>query len=158
VVNAAGDIFRLIPASVATTPFTTADAGKHAGDARKKEGSLYQGETLTINDSTDLSKVMVGPNGACAHSIRMGRSPLPSGSVPGVGDVGYQWRITIEAQGPTALLDSLYLVFYADSGWWDYKMVTDSTRKTHSIDFNSPLPGINRIRWYTATTGHIPNG
>ena len=61
VVNAKGGVWRLVAAGTATAEFTTADAGKVTGTAVAAGGSLFQGEWVSINGSTDLSKVIIGP-------------------------------------------------------------------------------------------------
>lgn len=49
-----------------TSNFTTADAGKMSGTA---QGNMAQGSQVSINGSTDLSQIIVGPDNAYVQSI-----------------------------------------------------------------------------------------
>lgn len=49
-----------------TSNFTTSDAGKTSGTA---QGNMAQGSQVSINGSTDLSQIIVGPSGANVQFI-----------------------------------------------------------------------------------------
>lgn len=145
-VNPDNDVWRLVAAEMATTEFTTRDAGKVTGTAVAADGSLFQGERVSINGSADLSKVMVGNSGARVYSISLDRSLIP----------GVFYTLSIEGQGPWGLGAGSMFVFIEDEGGFtEYKMFWSSQRHTLTIDYNGTKAGIKRISWSdTATDPH----
>ncbi|HXW82126.1 MAG TPA: hypothetical protein VEJ84_21695, partial [Acidimicrobiales bacterium] len=138
VVNRENKVYRLVPGQVATAEFTTKDAGKVTGTALATGGSLFQGETVSINGSTDLSKVIVGNSGACVYSIRLDRSILP----------GVFYTLFIDGQGPSGLFaGSLYIHIEDEGGYTEPKSFWSSQRHTITMDFDGSKAGIKRISW-----------
>ena len=138
VVNQAGNVYRLSAAQTATAAFATGDAGKVTGSATVSGGSLFQGESVSINGSTDLSKVIVGNRGARVYSIRLDRSPIP----------GVFYRLSIDGQGPSGLdSGSMYITLRDEGGFTDYKQFWSSEHHTLTIDYNGAKAGITRISW-----------
>jgi hypothetical protein len=138
VVNQQGSINRLVAGATATAAFTTADAGKVTGTARATGGSLFQGESLSINGSTDLSQVVVGNSGARVYSIRLDRSSLP----------GVFYTLFIDGQGPAGLgSGSMYVYLEDEGGFTEYKQFYSREHHTLTIDYNGTKAGIRRISW-----------
>jgi hypothetical protein len=107
------DPWRLVAAEMATAEFTTRDAGKVRGTAVAADGSLFQGERVSINGSTDLSNVIVGNSGARVYSISLDRSLIP----------GVFYALSIEGQGPSGLgAGSMYVFIEDEGGFTDSKM------------------------------------
>jgi hypothetical protein len=137
-VNQAGQVFRLAPGLTATTGFTTSDAGKVTGTALATAGSLFQDESVSINGSTDLSKVVVGNSGARVYSISLKRSLLP----------GVFYQLSIDGQGPTGATSGSMYIYIEDEGrFTDSKMFFSHSRQTLTIDYNGEKAGIKRISW-----------
>ena len=138
VVNQAGNAFRLVPGLTATAEFSTGDAGKVTGTALAVGGSLFQGESVSINGSTDLRKIIVGNSGACVYSIRLERSPLP----------GVFYRLYIEGQGPAGWGSGSMYVYIEDEGrFTEYKTFFSREHHVLTIDYNGTKAGITRISW-----------
>jgi hypothetical protein len=136
-VNQAGKVFRLSPGLTAKTEFRTPDAGKVTGTALATTGSLFQDESVSINGSTDLSKVIVGNNDACVYSISLKRSPW----------VGVFYQLRIDGQGPSDAFGSMYIHFEDEGGFTDSKLFFKHARDTLTIDYNGEKAGIKRISW-----------
>lgn len=138
VVNSSGAVYRLVADGTPTAEFTTTDAGKVTGTARAAGGSLFQGEWVSINGSTDLSKVIIGNSGAFVYSIRLDRSILP----------GVFYTLSIDGQGPSGLgSGSMYLYIEDEGGFTEYKQFWSSQHHTLTIDYNGTKAGIRRISW-----------
>ncbi|WP_380167874.1 DUF4157 domain-containing protein [Jannaschia sp. R86511] len=132
------DTYLLIPGQTATAEFSTGDAGKVQGTARATGGSLFQGEQVAVNGSTDLSGVVVGNSGARVYSIRLDRSAL----------VGFNYTLFIDGQGPTGVgSGSLYLFFEDEGGFVERKQFWLHDRHTLTDDYNGAKAGIRRISW-----------
>lgn len=137
-VNAASGIFRLVAAGQATAEFSTSQAGKVTGTALAAGGSLFQGEAVSINGSTDLTKVIVGNSGACVHSISLDRSPIPA----------VFYRLSISGRGPAGVgSGSMYIYMEDEGGFIDYKQFWSSQDHTLTIDYNGTKAGIRRVSW-----------
>ena len=138
VVTAQSNVYRLVAAGVATAEFTTSDAGKVTGTAVAAAGSLFQGETVSINGSTDLTKVIVGNSGACVHSIKLDRSIIP----------GVFYTLSITGRGPSGLNSgSMYIYIEDEAGFREYKWFWKGAEDTLTIDYNGEKAGIKRITW-----------
>lgn len=138
VVNQEGNLYRLVAGTTATAEFTTIDAGKVTGTARATGGSLFQGESVSVNGSTDLSQVVVGNSGARVYSIRLDRSVLP----------GVFYTLFIEGQGPAGLTSgSMYVYIEDEGGFIDSKRFFSSEHHTLTVDYNGFKAGIRRISW-----------
>ncbi len=138
VVNKAGNVYRLLAAPTATAEFATGDAGKTTGSAMATGGSLFQDESVSINGSTDLSKVIVGNSGARVYSMRLERSPIP----------GVFYRLLIDGQGPAGALSGSMYIYIEDEGrFTEYKTFFSRERHTLTIDYNGKKAGITRISW-----------
>ena len=138
VVNKNNSVYRLVVTATPTAEFTTTDAGKVTGTALAAEGSLFQGESVSIKGSTDLSKVIVGNSGACVYSIRLDRSIIP----------GVFYTLFIDGQGPSGLgSGSMYIYIEDEGGFTDYKQFWSSQHHTLTIDYNGTKAGIKRISW-----------
>ena len=143
VVNAKNDIYRLVAGGEATAAFTTSDAGKVTGRAVAAAGSLFQGETVSINGSTDLSKVIVGNSGARVNWIKLDRSMIP----------GVFYTLSINGRGPSgAGSGSMYIYIEDEGGFTDYKWFWSSQEHTLTIDYNGTKAGIKRISWSESST------
>ncbi len=138
VVNQAGSVYRLVASPIATTEFSTPDAGKVRGTALATRGSLFQDESVSINGSTDLSKVIVGNSGARVYSMRLERSPIP----------GVFYRLFVEGQGPAGALSGSMYIYIEDEGrFTEYKTFFSREHHTLTIDYNGTKAGITRISW-----------
>ncbi|MDX6582467.1 MAG: hypothetical protein QOI10_1651 [Solirubrobacterales bacterium] len=104
---------------------------------------LTPGDRVEINGSLDLSACIVGPSDACVFSIEMMY----------VSKVFNEYVINVVAQGPRgALSGTLRLWFYegpernTQLRWLD---VWSSTKKQHTLPYNSDRPGIVSFGWFT---------
>ncbi len=131
-------VSRLVAAGVATAEFATGDAGKVRGTALATGGSLFQGEAVSINGSTDLSSVIVGNSGARVYGISLDRSIIP----------GVFYTLSIDGQGPSGWNSgSMYIYIEDEGGFTEYKQFWSSDHHTLTIDYNGTKAGIKRISW-----------
>jgi hypothetical protein len=143
VVTAKNDIYHLVAGGQATAPFTTADAGKVTGRALAAAGSLFQGEQVSINGSTNLSAVIVGNSGARVNWIKLDRSAIP----------GVFYTLSINGRGPSGLNSGMMYIYIEDEGGFtDYKSFFSSGEHTLTIDYNGTKAGIKRISWSENST------
>ncbi|MDQ3896509.1 MAG: hypothetical protein M3326_04510, partial [Actinomycetota bacterium] len=143
VVDANGEVRRLVASGLATAEFNTADAGKVRGRALAVSGSLFQDESVSINGSTDLSNVIVGNSGARVYSMKLERSIIP----------GVFYTLSITGKGPSGVgSGSMYVYIEDEGGFTDSKMFWSSQLHTLTIDFNGTKAGIKRISWSDSGT------
>jgi hypothetical protein len=136
-VDAAGMIHQLVPEGVSRVAFTTSDGGRAKGRAAAASGSLFPGDAVEIDGSTDLSGVIVGKKGARVYSIRMDTS-----------SAYYDFVIEVDGQGPKGLRSGTLDLRFVDENDTTYKLgLFLSDRRRHTVRYDSDLPGIKEIRW-----------
>ena len=136
-VGADGAIRHLVPEDVSRVAFGTADGGAARGRAAAVGGSLFPGDTVEIDGSTDLSRVIVGAKGARVHSIRMDTT-----------NAFYDFMIVVDGQGPKGLRAGTLHLTLVDEGGAEYRLgLFLSDRRRHTVRYDSDLPGITEIRW-----------
>jgi hypothetical protein len=136
-VDVAGVIRHLVPATASAVTFNTADAGQKKGRAVAAHGSLFPGDTVQINGDTDLSGVIAGKSNACIHSIKL----VTSGGY-------YDFKLEVDGQGPKGFRSGTLDLTFVDENNTSYNlMLFDSTRKKHTLRYDSDRPGIKEIHW-----------
>ena len=101
---------------------------------------LLPGATLKLNGATALQGCIQGNSGACVYSITLAEGSFMGGV--------YQYRITIDGQGPKGLgSGSMYLRFTDRSGDVYTKSFYSSSRHTLTLDYNSDGPVIWKVEW-----------
>lgn len=118
--------------------FSSQDCGKTKGTAVSPKG-LPRGSQVSINNSIDLSKCIVGNNNAKVFSITLEKN---NSNI-------YEYIIKVVAQGPIGgLTSSLDLFFTDESGGKPYSLsIIDSDIKEHILEYNSEKPAIQKIEW-----------
>ncbi|EJL37974.1 hypothetical protein PMI01_00384 [Caulobacter sp. AP07] len=121
--------------------FTTSDAGQNVGTAVAPSGvTLNVGDQLSINGSTDLSKIIVGNSSALVNAIQ-----LQTGSFT-------QYELQIQGQGPAgAGSGSLVVTIIDGDGDSHWLKLNSSTNKVHELGFNTANPTVNTISWAPGT-------
>lgn len=119
-------------------PFSNDDCGKKKGTSRSEAGALRPGDQVMINNSTDLSKCIVGNSSAKVHSIRLAKqSPIL-----------YDYVITVDAEGPHGLGSGWMYLYFTDRTGDRYALgIWRSERLQHIVAYNSKDPGIVKIEW-----------
>ena len=98
---------------------------------------LQPNDVVVLNGKTDLSSCMVANDKAAVFGIRLDK-------VSGI----YEYKLSVDARGPKgAFSGSMYLYFTDQSGDRYLLTVFDSTRKTHTLRYNSSAPAIMKIEW-----------
>ena len=98
---------------------------------------LQPTESVVLNGKTDLSSCMVANDNGAVFGIRLDK-------VSGI----YEYQLSVDAQGPEGLFSgSMYLYFTDQSGDRYLLTVFNSTRKTHTLQYNSQAPAIMKIEW-----------
>ena len=115
---------------------TTSDCGQPVGTAT---GLLDLNQSVAINGSTDLSACIVGLTSGCVYGVSLGED---------LNDSVYKYMISVDAAGPEgAGSGQIWLAFVDESGS-DYSLaIFSSTRKIHTVSFNSTAPSIASISW-----------
>lgn len=121
---------------MADVEFTTDDCGKANGSAAMASTPLQVGDTVSINGSTDLSSCVTGESDACVYSIE-----LVEGNV-------YQWAIHVTAQGPEGIGSGSMDLTFVDGTQDSYHLeILSSSKKDHSVEYDSSVPGITSFQW-----------
>ena len=111
---------------------------------------LQANETVSINGKTDLSSIIQANDGGCVFGIKLTTSPWL-----------YDYVVEVDARGPKGLTSgSMYLNFTDETGDTYALRIFDSSRRTHTVTYNSKQPTITKIRWSNTgnlVTGQIPN-
>ena len=116
--------------------FTTKDAGKYTGSAVGSMPPNAQASQASINDSTDLSNIIVGPSGACVQTILYR-------TFAGIARDG---ELEVYGQGPQGMgSGSLKITVVTANGRHDLK-VTSSSPAWHKDKFEDNAP-ITKIIW-----------
>ena len=114
-----------------SAPLRTADGGKVMGTAVAADGALFQDEFVSINGSTDLSRVIVGNSGARVDWIKLERSPIPA----------VFYRLSIAGQGPSGVgSGSMYIYIEDEGGSTESKWFWSSQNHTLTIDYRAQKP------------------
>ena len=121
-----------------TCEFECAKPGRNSRAFSKGGKPMPLHSDMLINGERDLSGIVKGKSGACVYSVTFTNSPNPI----------YDYQVLVDAQGPKGMgSGSLHLIF-EDETRDGYKLaITSSTRKRHTVDFNSSEPGIVRFDW-----------
>lgn len=110
--------------------------GTANGTATATATPLQVGDTVIIDGSSDLSSCVVGDSNACVFGISLE-----------VGDA-YQWAIGIDAQGPEGIGSGSLNLTFVDGTQDAYKIeILSSSRKHHSLEYDSTMPGITKFSW-----------
>jgi hypothetical protein len=116
--------------------FSAEGSGTANGRATAVSTPLEVGDTVTIDGSSDLSSCVVGGSNACVFSISLEE-----------GDV-YEWAIGIDAQGPEGIGSGSLNLTFVDGTQDAYKIeILSSSRKHHSLEYDSTMPGITQFSW-----------
>jgi hypothetical protein len=121
--------------------FTTTDAGQTVGTAVAPSGvTLNVGDQLSINGSTDLSKIIVGNSSALVNAIQLQPSSFS------------QYELQIQGQGPAgAGSGSLVVTIIDGDGNSHWLKLNSSTNKVHELGFNAANPTVNTLSWAPGT-------
>ncbi len=121
-----------------TCDFECAKPGRNSRALSKGGKPMPLHSDMAINGSRDLSAIVKGKSGACVYSVTFTNSSNPI----------YKYQMLVDAQGPKGVgSGSLHLLF-EDETRDGYKLaITSSTRKRHTVNFNSSRPGIVRFDW-----------
>ena len=124
--------------SAKTSEFECGKPGRNSRAMAKGGKAMAMHSDMSINGTTDLSKIVTGNSGACVYGITMTNSTNKL----------YKYQMLVDAQGPKGMgSGSLHLLF-EDETRDGYKLaITSSTRKRHTVNFNSKGPGIVRFDW-----------
>ena len=117
--------------------FTTNDAGQGVGTAvAAADAPLGVNSQLSINGSTDLSKIIVGNSGALVNAIQ-----LQTGEF-------FPYELAIQGQGPAGAGSGSLIITIIDGNGGSHSLkLNSSTNKTHELGFTSPIPTVNTISW-----------
>src|SRR5260370_33800649 len=104
---------------------------------------INEGESVSIQGNTDLSRCIMGYDGACVYGIKLI-----------LNDPWSMWTflISVDAQGPGVGTPGLILYFTDQSGDTYTLTIVTSTRTSHSVAYNSRQPAIMTIEWTSFTT------
>jgi hypothetical protein len=121
--------------------FTSNDAGQTVGTAIAETNQpLRVGDQLSINDSTDLSAIIVGNSGALVNAIQ-----LQTGEFFG-------FELQIQGQGPAGAGSGSLVVTLIDGAGGSHSLkLNSSTNKIHELGFNTTLGSVNTISWAPGT-------
>lgn len=98
---------------------------------------LQPTESVMLNGRSDLSSCMVANNNGAVFAIRLDK-------ISGI----YEYQLTVDAQGPKGPFSgSMYLYFTDKSGDRYLLTIYDSSRKKHTLQYNSESPEIMMIEW-----------
>jgi hypothetical protein len=113
--------------------FVTSDCGTYVGTAK---GTLPIGSQLSINDSSDLSGCIVGPNGAYVQKITYEPHTGPARNA----------QVYVYGRGPEGFgSGSLDLAFFTANGKHTLSL-SSSTPQCHTDIFDDGAP-ITSITW-----------
>jgi len=130
---------------MANSNFTTSDCGQPSGSAT---GLLPLNESVVINGSTDLSGCIVGATSGCVYGVSLGEDLSHS---------LYQYMISVDAAGPEGAASGQIWLSFVDQSGDSYKLsIFSSTRKIHTVSYNSTAPSIVTIDWSPDVT--VPPG
>lgn len=118
--------------------FECSKPGRNSRAVAKGGVAMPLHSEMAINGKTDLSGVVKGNSGACVYGVRLIESANPL----------YKYQMQVDAKGPKGMgSGSLHLLF-EDETRDGYKLaITSSTRKPHTVSFNSDKLGIVRFDW-----------
>lgn len=98
---------------------------------------LKPGQQAVINGKTDLSSIVIANDNAKIYSIKLEK-------ISGV----YQYRVVVDGQGPAGLFSGqMYLHFIDQTGDRYNLSLLSSSRKIHTVMYNSSAPAIMKIEW-----------
>ncbi|MDJ0287329.1 hypothetical protein ACFCVS_15805 [Bacillus altitudinis] len=119
--------------------FSSKSCGKIVGEATSLE-KLQPGGQVSINNSVDLSRCIVGHNKARVFSIALERIDSPY--------LGFKFQIKVIAEGPSGIISKPIYLFFTDDTNDTYSLsISDSSIKEHTVKYNSIKPEINTIEW-----------
>ena len=121
-----------------TTNFICSKPGPNSFALAEDARAMPIYSDMTINGSADLSKIVKGKSGARVFGVTLTNSSNPI----------YKYQVLVDAQGPKGLgSGSLNLVFEDETRDGYRLAITSSTRKRHTVNYNSKKPGIVRFDW-----------
>lgn len=121
---------------MANSNFTTSDCGQPSGAAT---GLLDLDQSVVINGNSDLSSCMVGLTSGCVYGISLGED---------LNHSVYQYMISVDAAGPEGVGSGQIWLSFVDESGSNYSLsIFSSTRKVHTVSFNSSAPSIVTIDW-----------
>ncbi|MFF8774271.1 hypothetical protein [Kitasatospora sp. NPDC015120] len=111
--------------------------GKDSPKLAKSSSGLQNGDDVALNGNTDLSTCVVANDDAKVYGIR-----LRGGS--GVFD----YELEVDGEGPHGIgTGSMYMAFKDESGDVYHLKLTSSSRKVHTVSYNSSSPAIKEFKW-----------
>ncbi len=121
-----------------TTDFDCAKPGQNSFALARGGRAMPIYADMAINGSKDLSRIVKGKSGACVYGVTLTNSSNPI----------YKYQVLVDAKGPKGLgSGSLHLVFEDESRDCYNLAITSSSRKRHTVNFNSKKPGLVRFDW-----------
>jgi predicted phosphodiesterase len=101
------------------------------------EVGLQPTESVKLNGKSDLSSCMIANDNGAVFGIRLDK-------ISGI----YMYQLTVDARGPKGIASgSMYLYFTDKSGDRYLLTIFDSSRKNHTLQYNSNAPEIMKIEW-----------
>ncbi len=95
---------------------------------------------VEIDEKTDLSEIIKFNSNGCVYGINL---KFNSGI--------YSYILNIDARGPKGMTSGSGRLIFTDASGDEYTLsITSSTRKVHTIKYNSRFPNIVKIRWESA--------
>lgn len=128
--------------TAASSDYPTVDFSGDCGEASgttphsAQSAGMQPFQQASINGGP-VNNCVVGNDGATVYGITLTKT---AGF--------YDYRITVDGQGPDALFGGFfYLAFTDGSGDTYYLSIYSSTREQHTVDYNSDQPNIVKIWW-----------
>jgi hypothetical protein len=120
--------------------YESKDCGQDSGTATQPNANLAGDYKISINGNSDLSSCIVGPNGAKVYSIDV--------SAPFNVNTANRVDMTVNGQGPSGAFSGGLELEFTDGTGDTYSLnITNSSRKDHSLFYNSDQPGILKFTW-----------
>lgn len=117
--------------------FSTDSCGRTSGRLDPVSEPLRPGDTLVVGGSADLSGCIIGNKDARVYSIVL---------QPHEGVFGHV--IDVVAQGPRGAFSGYLNLWFTDETGATYRLgIFESTKKKHTVAYDSDRPAIVRVNW-----------
>ncbi|MFF7458082.1 hypothetical protein [Kitasatospora sp. NPDC008115] len=111
--------------------------GKDSPKLATSSSGLQNGDDVQLNGNTNLSTCVVANDSAKVYGIRL----------RGASGV-YDYQVEVDGEGPHGIgSGSMYTAFKDESGDIYHLELTSSSRKTHTVRYNSDKPAIMEFKW-----------
>jgi hypothetical protein len=125
--------------------FMATGKGENQSSQAEVNNPMKVGDMLSLKvgtevfPSNDLSSVIQFNDGGCVYSISLHT---------GAAATAYDYRILVDGRGPKGAGSGSGYLHFTDESGDTYKLsLFSSSRKTHTLDYNSDKPNIVTIRW-----------